>query len=242
MSIRTNSDLPLYAQIANELRANIQTEKWQEGDRIPTEFELCEIYHVSRITIRKAIEELVRENLLYRERSKGTFVQQMTVESNDHSTVIKSFTKELQERGKMARTVMATIDISHADKRLAKFMNVQVGEKILVLKRTRGDEDSTFAYFITYFTFNKEYSLDYRKYKESFYEYLKEHGVAISEEREYVEAVKPNLEIQKALKIKADEAVLKRVRFTQDQSSDFYEYSECYYIGSKYRYYLDFSG
>lgn len=63
---------PLYAQIADDLREKIQTEVWQTGDKIPPELDLCELYNVSRITVRKAIDELVRENLLYRERAKGT--------------------------------------------------------------------------------------------------------------------------------------------------------------------------
>ncbi|MBC8845373.1 GntR family transcriptional regulator, partial [Escherichia coli] len=66
---------PLYAQIADDLREKIQTEVWQTGDKIPPELDLCELYNVSRITVRKAIDELVRENLLYRERAKGTFVR-----------------------------------------------------------------------------------------------------------------------------------------------------------------------
>ncbi len=84
-----SNGIPYYIQISDELRSNIQIEKWQEGEKIPTEMELCEIYHVSRITIRKAIDELVKDNLLVRKRAKGTFVKKSEVDSSNYFTLVK---------------------------------------------------------------------------------------------------------------------------------------------------------
>lgn len=64
-----------YEKIIEKFRKNIQTKKWQEGARIPSERDLAIDYGVSRITIKKAIECLIEENLLIRYKSrKGTFV------------------------------------------------------------------------------------------------------------------------------------------------------------------------
>ncbi len=68
-------------------------------------------------------------------------------------------------------------------------------------------------------------------------------NISVNQEREYVEAVSPNREVQRKLKIKESEPVLKRVkrvRFTSQADENFYEYTECFYIGKRYRYYLDF--
>ncbi|MDR0416115.1 MAG: GntR family transcriptional regulator [Propionibacteriaceae bacterium] len=48
----------------------------QPGDRLPTEAQLCEEYSVSRITVRRAEEELLRDGLLVRQQGRGTFVSQ----------------------------------------------------------------------------------------------------------------------------------------------------------------------
>ncbi|KRG15802.1 GntR family transcriptional regulator [Lederbergia galactosidilytica] len=239
MKIYNQAAYPLYAQIADDMRLHIQTEKWPEGERIPTEMELCDIYHVSRITIRKAIDELMKENLLVRIRSKGTFVKD-TFQEEDHFTIVKGFTQELQERGKLAKTVDVEVKIEHANKRLAKFLNSEVGSEVLVLKRVRGDEDSIFAFFVTYIAYDRDYSLDAKDYYSSFYAYLRTKNISVNQEREYVEAVSPNREVQRKLKIKESEPVLKRVRFTSQADENFYEYTECFYIGKRYRYYLDF--
>jgi GntR family transcriptional regulator len=240
MMLSNDTAYPLYAQIADQFRLNIQTEKWKEGQRIPTEMELCEHYHVSRITIRKAIDELVRANLLYRERAKGTFVKSLTPHKDEFATIVKGFTQELKEQGKNATTVFAEVELSHADQKVAKFLNIKVGEEILVLKRVRGDGNEVFAYFKTYLAYKKAYSLKSRDYYGSFYDYLRTLGIVVNQEREYIEAVSATRELKRILKVKENDPILKRVRFTSQKNKSFYEYTECFYVGSKYRYYLDF--
>lgn len=70
----TDDSLPLYAQMANQLRFDIENEKYKKGEKIPTEKELCDIYHVSRVTVRNALDELSKEHLLIRRQGKGTFI------------------------------------------------------------------------------------------------------------------------------------------------------------------------
>lgn len=238
--MRHDSAYPLYAQIADQLRANIQTEKWQEGERIPTEMDLCDIYHVSRITIRKAIDELVSENLLYRQRAKGTFVKQFSPDTNEYATVVKGFTQELREQGKNATTLQADISKSHADHKIAKYLQIKPGDDILILKRVRGDGKNIVAFFKTHIIFREDYSLKSKDYYGSFYDYLATKDIRVNQENEYIEAISTTRELQKLLKIGDNEPILKRVRFTSQKEMNFFEYTECFYIGSKYRYYLDF--
>ena len=55
------SRAPKYVQIKEAIRKKIVSKEWVEGCRIPVEAEFCEMYGVSRITIRKALEELQNE-------------------------------------------------------------------------------------------------------------------------------------------------------------------------------------
>lgn len=235
-----NSAVPLYVQIAERLRDNIRIGKWKEGDKIPTEVDLCNIYNVSRITIRKAIDELVKEGLLHRKRAKGTFVTSFT-EPSDNFTIVKGFTEEMKELGEKARTMDVKLEIKKADKRLAMNLNINVGDKIIILKRVRGDSKEAFVYAITYFKYDEKFSTNPDDYYGSFYSYLNELGIHIKEDKEVVEAILPNYEVRSALNIGEKEPVLKRTRFTSCKNEGFYEYTECYYIGKSYKYYLDFT-
>ena len=64
----------LYVQIYSIVLEKIESGEWVSGDRIPPEDELCRIYDVSKVTVREAIQELVREGYLMRHQGKGTFV------------------------------------------------------------------------------------------------------------------------------------------------------------------------
>ncbi|OLC00026.1 MAG: hypothetical protein AUH30_03715 [Candidatus Rokubacteria bacterium 13_1_40CM_68_15] len=61
--------VPRYLQIADALRRDLRG----EGERIPSEHQLCATYKVSRPTIRQALDVLVQEGLLYRHAGRGTF-------------------------------------------------------------------------------------------------------------------------------------------------------------------------
>src|SRR5690606_8742797 len=154
--ISNNNVVPLYIQIAENLKDNIRIGKWKEGEKIPSEKELCEIYNVSRITVRNAIDELVKENYLYRERGRGTFVK--PAEDNpDAYTVAKGFTDEMKELGKKATTLKAEIEVSRANNRIARILNINEGDKIIILRRIRGDSKKAVGYFVTYFKYDEKY-------------------------------------------------------------------------------------
>lgn len=67
--------MPLAEQIAEKINQLIIDQKLQEGDKIPTEFELMEILGVGRSTVREALKILVARNVLEIKRAKGTFVR-----------------------------------------------------------------------------------------------------------------------------------------------------------------------
>ncbi|MGX7263613.1 GntR family transcriptional regulator [Enterococcus crotali] len=229
--------LPLYIQIASDLKFKINSGEWGIEDQIPTEFELCNIYDVSRITIRKAIDQLVNEGLLYRKRAVGTFVQSKEPEGKE--TIVKSFTQEMNNLGRKVHTLKAKIEKTPASAKIANFLNIKEGDPVLNLKRVFGTDDLAFAFFDTYFTFDQNFSTDSQDYYGSFYEYLKTFDIVVDSIKEYVEAIEPSEQLLKALEINEHTPILKRVRITQQLGKDFHEYSECFYIGSEYRYYVE---
>lgn len=75
MILDKNSQQPLYAQLMRVIKDNIQNGQYKAGDQIPTETELSDTYGVSRITVRKTIEELCAQGFLVKRQGKGTFVE-----------------------------------------------------------------------------------------------------------------------------------------------------------------------
>lgn len=74
MRLNTQSAIPLYRQLAERIRADIDTGKHAVATRIPSENEMAERYAIGRPTVRQATDLLVRQGLLERRRGSGTFV------------------------------------------------------------------------------------------------------------------------------------------------------------------------
>lgn len=73
-SIDRQGSLPIYYQLKEIIKREIEEGRIKPGERIPTEFELCDQFTISRAPVRQALTELVNEGLLYRQRGSGTFV------------------------------------------------------------------------------------------------------------------------------------------------------------------------
>jgi len=69
-----DSPIPLYYQLAEKLREKIKDGEWAINTLIPSETELCKQYEISRGTVRQAISELIKSNLVYKNQGKGTFI------------------------------------------------------------------------------------------------------------------------------------------------------------------------
>jgi len=61
----------LYVQVYAIFLKKIESEEWRDGLQIPSEDELCRMYDVSKVTVREAIQELVREGYLKRQQGRG---------------------------------------------------------------------------------------------------------------------------------------------------------------------------
>lgn len=72
--INKYSDVPLYSQLKNLIIEKIETGEYKADSKIPSEQELCEMYKISRPTVRQSISELTNNGYLYKEKGKGTFV------------------------------------------------------------------------------------------------------------------------------------------------------------------------
>lgn len=65
----------LYQDVYNDILKKISEEEYKYNSLLPSEKKLCEIYHVSMITVRRALEQLVNDNIVEKIKGKGTFVK-----------------------------------------------------------------------------------------------------------------------------------------------------------------------
>lgn len=88
---------PLYARVKQHIRTQIASGIWTTGTRIPSENELVESFHISRMTANRALKELTEEGFLKRVPGVGTFVKEMEPAAN--KLILQNIADEVEERG-----------------------------------------------------------------------------------------------------------------------------------------------
>lgn len=129
------SVIPLYHQLKQRLSAKIQSGEWKPEDKIDSENQLMDIFHVSRNTIKKAIEELVQEGKLYRIQGKGTFVSKPRFEQSLGG--FYSFSRVLQEKGLNPRDEVLVIQEVYPSTKVRNNLELAEDEQVIEMKRLR---------------------------------------------------------------------------------------------------------
>jgi GntR family transcriptional regulator len=139
LSFEDLSPIPKYHQLREILREQILS--WEPNQPIPSEAQLCEKYSVSRTTVRKALDHLTYEGLLYRVQGKGTFVSPPKL-PGCYVQKLSGFYEDVITRGLPHKTVVLEQGIEPASQRIAKLLKLQPAEEIFRLVRLRylGDE------------------------------------------------------------------------------------------------------
>ena len=127
--------LPLYHQVYEIVRGNILNGHWQPGDMLPPESELVARYEVSRTVVRQALDMLVNEGLIYRQRGRGTFAAHPTVEQSLVRLI--SFTDDMRQRGCVPGTEVLFSGLVPAPEEIAAKLEIGPGEELARLDRLR---------------------------------------------------------------------------------------------------------
>src|ERR671915_1750426 len=104
------------------------------GDAIPSERLLSADLGVSRLTVRAALDDLVREGYLVRRRGSGTFVSEPKIAQE---LTLTSFTEDMRRRGLRPASRTLELKIVPAGARLGRVLHVSPSEPVVVAKRLR---------------------------------------------------------------------------------------------------------
>jgi GntR family transcriptional regulator len=137
--LQDDTRIPMYAQLKASLLADITSGKYAAGRRIPAEPELCAAYGVSRITVRKAINELVDKGYLLKKQGKGTFVRRHVIDRKIE--YVMGFTESLEKAGYQASSEVLERRMIPADEDLASQLGVTPGDDVLYIQRLRKGDD-----------------------------------------------------------------------------------------------------
>lgn len=124
-----------YSQIADYYSCLINEQKLQNGEKMPTEEQICNLFQVSRITVRQAMAELAQAGYIERVQGKGSFVRmQKTDMQLNH---LQGFSEEMKAKGKQASSRLISMERIDCDKTIAKRLKLEEGTPVVSLQRLR---------------------------------------------------------------------------------------------------------
>ncbi|EON93654.1 GntR family transcriptional regulator [Marinobacter lipolyticus SM19] len=122
------SNKPRYQQIKSYILDGIEQQKYTPGSRIPTEHQLAEQFGVSRMTVNKAIRDLVQEHLLVRYPGLGTFITDAKAESP--LAEIRNIAEEVRQRGHDYSCHVMKLEETAANETVAMQMGMPIGTRV----------------------------------------------------------------------------------------------------------------
>ena len=231
-----SSAQPLYQQLQRGLRAAIENRVISPDDALPPERDLAEMLGVSRITVRKAIDELVEEGLLIRKQGSGTFVSNR-VEKN--FAKLTSFSEDMRARGREPRSVWLNRAAGTVTPEESLTLRSSPGTPVYRFHRIRYADDAPMA--LEYATVLAGCLDALEDVETSLYEALEKKGNRPVRALQRLRAVLLTAEQAKLLKAQERDAglLVARVGYLKDGRA--VEFSQSYYRGDIYDFVAELS-
>lgn len=233
-AIRKSDPMPYYAQLATILSQQINDGKWQPGDLLPSEAELCSTYSISRTAVRQALDELVQDGLVQKEKGRGTFVR---LQQPAASLVqeLRGFFDEMTRRGEEVHSDILGQEIVPASSVVREELQLSRGAEAVRLDRIRRIGDEPIVFVRTHLPVPRFAALAARDMRDvSLYALLAEsYDVHAVSGRRRFEAVAADDDIAERLKVEPGLALMKVTAVNFDDNDVPFEYFVAWYRGDR---------
>lgn len=223
-----------YRQIENDLLQKINLGYYKKDDMIPTELELSAAYRVSRVTVRKATDNLAARGLLKRVAGVGTFVCHPAVTLNPSS--IQGFSEVMKEQGIPVRTEVPTFTLQKAPANIASILGIEPGEPMYFIERIRYAGGQVFQFETTYMSSCLYPDISIQVLQGSKYQYFEQvKGLKIAYSNHAVTPLHPPKRIADLFGISLDTPILRVANTTCLAGGQVMDYTELTLNSPKYQ-------
>lgn len=224
--------MPLYRQIANEIKKDIARGNIKKDEAIPTEKELAAAFQASRVTVRQAIQLLVDENLLYKVHGSGTYVKQQKIEHDIYR--LQSFTEEIIKLGKVPSNKLLTFTNMQPEEEIRDRLQLPAEAQVFYIKRLRCADDVPIILEETFMPIAMFPDLTEEIMMNSKYAYLENKGFLIKERLGEIIPALPSADLMKLLEIKESAPILSMHLWAYLDNDIPFEYTKLYYRSDRY--------
>jgi len=232
---------PLYFQLYKLLKNDILDGTFTNGAQLPTEGQLSKEFSVSRITSKRAMDELALEGLVERHRGRGTYVTHETTISPMHAPMV-GLLQEIQSIGQSSTAITLRCRMMRPPVKVRQLLGLVEDEKILHLRRVRQHDNIRFGYYSSWTRFvglPEDAGVFEHTPRMS---YFRGNGLKVSFIKQSLTACAANTEAAKALGVERGTALLSltRMAYKKRHSQDYpVDYLQVLYHPERFEYRID---
>jgi GntR family transcriptional regulator len=229
---------PLYAQIKDTLRERILDGTYAPHSQMPSEHALCEMFGVSRITVRQALGDLQKEGLVFRLHGKGTYVSKPKAFQN--VTSLQGFAEAMSSMGYEIVNQLRHFAVVKANRQVAEKLGVPEGSPVTEIHRVRLLNREPVSLELTWLpeALGKRVASADLATRDIFLVLENDCGVPLGHADLSIEAILADDDIVDALRVEEGSPVLRIERLTHDAAGHPLDYEHLYFRGDAFQYRL----
>lgn len=231
--------LKLYKEIANKIEEDFISSKSSDGEMIPSEKKLTEMYQVSRVTVRRAIKLLEEEDLLYTKQGSGTYIKKEKMKYDIFK--FQSFTAEMMDKNTNFSNEILDFQLTVPSLTVQNILGLSSDEKIFFVKRLRHVNDEPYILEESYLPAKLFPELSVDIMKRSLFEHLKNKGHRLNNRQSELEPIMPDENITQLLQIDGSVPILLMKNQSTLQEDITFEFTKLYFHPYKYTFKFDYS-
>jgi GntR family transcriptional regulator len=236
MRLLRESPDPLYTQLKESINKDISTGRYGPHQRLPSERDLSIHYHVSRMTVRQALLELVHDGMIYTRAGKGTFVAGPKIDQRLRT--LSGFTQDVNARGGKPSSRVLEFHVVPSAPDIAAALRLAPGTEVFMLCRLRLADGIPLALETAYLPFKMFPGLlDHDFNVESLYSVLEnEYNCPLTQAEQTIEAALAGKREAELLEVIPPAAIFKMQRMSLTSDGLPVEYVVSVYRGDRYKF------
>ncbi|MFX1766989.1 GntR family transcriptional regulator [Paraburkholderia sp. A1RI-2L] len=229
---------PLHTRIRDTLRTRILDGTYAPSSQMPSEYALCALFGVSRITVRQALGDLQNEGLVFRLHGKGTFVSKPKAFQN--MTSLQGFAQAMSPMGHEIVNTLLAFRIVAANRYIAHKLALREGARVAEIHRARLLDRAPISLELTWLPepLGKRLANADLVTRDIFLILENDCGVPLGHADVSIDAMLANDEIAHALRVQEGSPVLRIERTTHDGQGTPIDFEYLYFRGDAFQYRL----
>lgn len=230
--------IPKYLLIERTIRQEIADGILKPHDRLASETELSERFNASRMTARKAVDQLVRDGLVHRRPGMGTFLTGVKIQHRLSTQI--SFSAAMDALGLSHSTRVLDARPTIADALVSHKLGIDPGETVVKIRRLRVVEGEAAAIHTMYLPIGYAAILE-EDLRGSLTDLMRLHEAKVDEAQDLVEAAVATTEEAQLLGIEPKAPLLRITGVGRSGAGRILRYTEATYRGDRFRFSVDTS-